>query len=181
MDKQDWDLCTSNQSDSLKGHVSGARARHRLTFSWAAAHKCGWPPRLHFDRALFISLFLTVHIFIHISQTRHPLMSRDTSTPVAQSFRPFPSCGSLVRFILSRQWVLRRLTAEKPRRTRFQACFLSAMSQDEKHVSSKNTWRLKFHAFEIDTQSKSGWFAGGRNLPPMVRNPIVRLLVTYKT
>lgn len=33
MDKQDWDLCTSNQSDSLKGHVSGVRARHRMTFS----------------------------------------------------------------------------------------------------------------------------------------------------
>lgn len=164
--------------------VTASKDTSALVTAWHLAeqrHTNADDPQLHFDRALIYSfVFNRAHIYTYFTNTPSPHVTRHFHIRIL-SVRPFPSRGSLVRFILSHQWVLRHMTAEEARRTCFQACFLSAMSQDEKHVSSKNTWRLKFHASEIDTQSKSGWFAGGRNLPLMVRNLIARLLLTYKT
>lgn len=47
MSKQDYDLCMSHQSDSLKGHVGSVHTRQRVTFNWAAADREGRPLTSH--------------------------------------------------------------------------------------------------------------------------------------
>lgn len=154
MSKQDCDLCMSHQSDSLKGHVGGVRARQRVTFNWAADSQTGMTPG--FARTHLLQPITCTHTYQHIHR---PLLTGHFCTCflipgftsnggmyplfpffVLLFFRIFPYIPSYLS--LWHNCVCRR--GKKPKPCQRTSLFVQ---RDVKPISSKNTWTWKFHAW----------------------------------